>query len=56
MELAACLNIFFLIIGIGLTYLFYSSLVRIRNASESIAQSLEVMARNSRSRNDIFEE
>jgi hypothetical protein len=47
MGLIVCLNIFLAIIGIGLLYIFYSSLIRIRNASESIAQSLEVMARNS---------
>ena len=47
MGLIFCLNIFLAIIGIGLLYVFYSSLIRIRKASESIAQSLEVMARNS---------
>ena len=56
MALTACLNIFLLMIGIGLTYLFYSTLIRIRKAAESIAQSLEVMARNSSTTNDIFEE
>jgi hypothetical protein len=56
MEVTACLNIFFLIIGIGLTYLFYSSLIRIRKATESIAQSLEVMARHSSTKYSESEE
>ena len=47
MGLIFCLNVFLAIIGIALLYVFYSSLIRIRNASESIAQSLEVMARHS---------
>ncbi|HYF63998.1 MAG TPA: hypothetical protein VD886_14345 [Herpetosiphonaceae bacterium] len=55
MALPICLSIPLLIIGIGLTYLFYDSLVRIRNASESIAQSLEIMARHSRTYQDETE-
>ena len=56
MELIACLNVFLAIIGIVLLYLFYSSLIRIRKASESIAQSLEVMARHSATKHSEFEE
>jgi hypothetical protein len=56
MGLPVCLNIIFLIIGIGLTYLFYSSLVRIRKASESIAQSMEIMARHSATQSSESEE
>lgn len=48
MGLIVCLNIFLAIIGITLVYIFYSSLIRIRKAAESISQSLEVMARHAR--------
>lgn len=44
MELIVCLNVFLSVIGIVLIYLFYSSLIRIRKASESMAQSLAVLA------------